>query len=55
MKQTNNNSSKAVHLAPSDKVDTRKVYVVMEKANLHTAILSRRKDKKNMHVLLSGD
>ncbi len=51
MKSQNNNPPKVVHLAPSDKVDTRKVIVVMEKANLQTALLR----KKDTHVLLNGD
>jgi hypothetical protein len=51
MKPKNNNPTKVVHLAPSDKVDTRKVIVVLEKANLQIALLRRDKN----HVLLSGD
>ena len=51
MKPSTNNPSKVVHLAPQDKVDTRKVIVVLEKANLQTALVR----KKDVHVLLNGD
>lgn len=47
----NNSGSKVVHLAPQDQVDTRKVIVVLEKANLQTALIR----KKGVHVLLNGD
>lgn len=42
---------RTVHLVESDKVDTRKVIVVLEKANLQIALLK----KKDTHVLLNGD
>lgn len=51
MKATNNNPLKTVHLVASDTVDTRKVIVVMQKANLQTALIRR----KDTHVLLNGD
>lgn len=46
-----NNNKKVVHLAESDKVDTRKVIVVLQKANLQIALVRR----KDTHVLLNGD
>lgn len=50
MQEKNNNDKKVVHLAESDKVDSRKVIVVLEKANLQTALIRR----KDTHVLLNG-
>ena len=49
--EKNNNASKVVHLIDADKVDPRKVIIVLEKANLQIALV-RRKDN---HVLLNGD
>ena len=42
---------RTVHLVESDKVDTRKVIIVLEKANLQIALLRN----KDTHVLLNGD
>ena len=47
----NNNVKKVVHLVEEDKVDRRKVIIVLEKANLQIAMV-RRKDN---YVLLNGD
>lgn len=49
MKKDKNQSE--VHLIEEDKVDERKVIIVLEKANLQTAIMK----KKDNLVLLNGD